>query len=319
MGVLGLCPASTVDFEDACVRESWAALLPAVLVTAYLVLSLPLPAPLRQIWDYIIEPFRTYITLPEAEVVLSGASVASAAEVRHKTTRATPAWRTAVLSACALIPALAWAGLASFALASRLEDITTWTLIQPFLPAVAWAYAAILPVLNPRPTPAYELFALYVLQLIGGVLVLGGALFDARLGDALHLSKAVLIGHIADVVASLLLLLVSLSTPIALPSERVEKAEIGKSVSPEDYTSLWGWISFAWVTPLVASGTTATLNEQDIWALSPTLQSKAIFGKFAALQRKTLLRRLWAANSLDVLLDFGLSAFLFLRNFSIRC
>jgi hypothetical protein len=25
----------------------------------------------------------------------------------------------------------------------------------------------------------------------------------------------------------------------------------GKSVSPEDYTTLWGWITFSWVWPLV--------------------------------------------------------------------
>lgn len=40
-----------------------------------------------------------------------------------------------------------------------------------------------------------------------------------------------------------------------------------------------------------------TLDEKDLWKLSPTMQSRPVFIKFVALQCSTLLRRLWAANS----------------------
>ncbi|KAI0251658.1 hypothetical protein BJV78DRAFT_1209717 [Lactifluus subvellereus] len=39
--------------------------------------------------------------------------------------------------------------------------------------------------------------------------------------------------------------------PFAIPSNRIDKAKIGKFVSPKDFTSLWGWIAFLWVWPLV--------------------------------------------------------------------
>jgi hypothetical protein len=55
-------------------------------------------------------------------------------------------------------------------------------------------------------------------------------------------------------------------------------------VSPEDYTRLWGWITFNWVYPLVKRGTNTTLHEKDVWGLSPTLQSRPIFFKFQLIQ-----------------------------------
>ena len=81
----------------------------------------------------------------------------------------------------------------------------------------------------------------------------------------------------------------------------------GASDSPEDYTTLFGWLTFSWVAPLIVKGTTTTLNEPDVWNVSPTMQARPLYMKFSATYRNTLLRRLWAANSLDLLLDFGLT------------
>ena len=81
----------------------------------------------------------------------------------------------------------------------------------------------------------------------------------------------------------------------------------GASDSPEDYTTLFGWLTFSWVAPLIVKGTNTTLNEPDVWNVSPTMQARPLYMKFSATYRNTLLRRLWAANSLDLLLDFGLT------------
>ena len=78
-------------------------------------------------------------------------------------------------------------------------------------------------------------------------------------------------------------------------------------MSPEDYTSLWGWASFLWVKPLIDKGTYETLNEDDVWNLSPTMQARAIYKKFSSMKKPTLLRWLWAANSMDLILDFSLT------------
>ena len=71
-------------------------------------------------------------------------------------------------------------------------------------------------------------------------------------------------------------------------------------MTPEDYTSLWGWITFNWVYPLVQQvsfidvrhfladcllqGRDTTLNEDDVWNMSPTMQSRPVFVKFSSLQ-----------------------------------
>ncbi|CAG8744004.1 1956_t:CDS:2, partial [Acaulospora colombiana] len=107
------------------------------------------------------------------------------------------------------------------------------------------------------------------------------------------------------------------SLPIGVPPPGVHRGEIGKTVSPEDYTRLWKWITFSWVRPLVKRGTGRTMSESDVWALSPTLQSKPLFMKFSTFlpkgpspitkKRISLLKRLWKANSLDLILDFSLT------------
>ncbi|KAJ6507515.1 hypothetical protein DFH09DRAFT_1050573 [Mycena vulgaris] len=107
----------------------------------------------------------------------------------------------------------------------------------------------------------------------------------------------------------LVLLFVTVQMPMNLPSTRVKKDDIGQSVSPEDYTKLWGWLTFNWVYPLIKSGTNGTLSAKDVWTLSPTMQSRPIFIEFQTMQRATLLRHRVAVSSLDLILDFGFTIF----------
>ena len=74
-------------------------------------------------------------------------------------------------------------------------------------------------------------------------------------------------------------------------------------MSPEDYTTAWGWMSFRWVLPIVERGSQFTLNETDIWSLSPTMQARPLHIKFSRSTGK-LVKRLWQANSLDFVMDF---------------
>jgi hypothetical protein len=178
--------------------------------------------------------------------------------------------------------------------------------MQPGVLAVVWMYAALRPAIAPLATPDYSLVVLHALRLTGGAMVLGGALYDVRVGQGSGLPAGIAACYLADAVAATTLLLVLLSTPIALPGPSVPRADIGTRVSPEDYTTLWGALSFGWVSPLVAAGAARTLHEADVWLLSPTLRAKALSAKFAALRGRTLLRRLWAANTRDMLLFFVL-------------
>jgi hypothetical protein len=39
--------------------------------------------------------------------------------------------------------------------------------------------------------------------------------------------------------------------PLAVPTSQVNEEEIGKTISPEDYTTLFKWATFTWVYPLI--------------------------------------------------------------------
>ena len=58
--------------------------------------------------------------------------------------------------------------------------------------------------------------------------------------------------------------------------------------------------------PLLNNGTYNTLNEEDVWALSPSMQAKPLHLKFSRTTGR-LFSRLWRANSLDLVLDFVLT------------
>ncbi|KAG6908992.1 hypothetical protein DXG01_002481 [Tephrocybe rancida] len=173
--------------------------------------------------------------------------------------------------------------------------------------ALSWLYTILRPVISPTRTVPYDLFTVYSALFVGAVLQLGGVFYDHGVFRDEWPSVGVLVALWANVVVTTGVLGVVLGMPLALPGRAVKEEEIGLSVSPEDYTSLFGWITFSWVYPLVHRGRYTTLNEKDVWALSPTLQSRSIFIKFVTLPQTTLLRKLFTANSLDLFLDFSLT------------
>ena len=296
-----LCPTgrSTIDWTDPCVRSTWSALAPAALVIAFCRWHIPTPAPFRKITGFIKSPFESFLTLPEAEAYDADdekqtSSNSSGEEQKEKKA---PFWLTAVLVGAALLEVGAWLAVAVYLFVLDGRDEAWRGLVM----AAVWLYAALKPALVSRPTPHYDIFALYIVSFLGSILVLGGSLYTHKVLFSPLPSRFVLAAYIANTLLISILLLVELSRPLTLPSARVKQEDIGKSLSPEDYTSLWGWISFGWVTPLVRSGTNETLNEDDVWQMSPTMGARPVFLKFSDLKRKSLLRQLWASNSKDLL------------------
>ncbi|EAU87480.2 ATP-binding cassette transporter [Coprinopsis cinerea okayama7 len=90
----------------------------------------------------------------------------------------------------------------------------------------------------------------------------------------------------SDLVSALVCLGVCLSLPLNVPSGRVDVGRIGTSpgLSPEDYTTLFSWLTFSWVYPLVQSGRHKTLNEEDVWELSWGLRSRVVWGVFSRIR-----------------------------------
>ncbi|KAJ7108139.1 multidrug resistance-associated ABC transporter [Mycena epipterygia] len=295
------------DFQDPCIRGSWAALAPALLVLAICRPSFqaPLPRRIRRLVDAIKSPFTQYLSLHDAEglALADGTNVAEA-ETELEVDERVPLWRTVVFVFVGLLACLAWIADGSFLL---ITGQSRWEAVQGFLIASTWLYTTARPILWPTATPPFDMFWIYMLQIAGGVLQLGGHWFQHNAYGAPLPDTSVLVGLSANLVASVGLVAVILGMPLALPSHLVKKEDIGWSVSPEDYTSLWGWVSFRWVYPLVQRGRNTTLNEKDVWDLSPNIQSRPIFIKFSTLPQKSLLAKLWAANSFDVIVDFALT------------
>ncbi|KAJ7175965.1 hypothetical protein C8R46DRAFT_1174662 [Mycena filopes] len=213
-------------------------------------------------------------------------------------------WRSNLIALLSHLECLFWVADASFFIVLNPDD--GWGVVARFMVAFSWLYATIQPIRHPSATVPYGLVAIYLLHFIAAFLQLWGYLFDPLFSGTPFPASSILLGSSTHLTVIMALLYLTMSMPIALPSNYVREKDIGISVSPEDYTSLFGWLTFSWVYPLIQLGTNTTLEEKDVWFLSPTSRSKAIFTKFYGLRSKTLLRRLWDANSLDLLLDcFG--------------
>jgi hypothetical protein len=298
--------APDVDLRDACTRSTLAILGPASLVALFcLVRVLRLATSHRTLVPAFVEPFQKFITLRDAEVIAAGTSTSppspDEASVKH-----TPSWLSALaLPAIAILEAVAWTVYGSYQ--SVLTPIRGWAAVLPFVAASTWVYSAIRAILSPQPTPHYDILTILLAQLVGALLVLGGIAFDAYVKDVLP-SINVVVVHVINFFVIFTLNIIVLAKPLAIRSSIAERDDAKGSASPEDYTTLWGWVSFSWVAPLLARGAKQTLGEKDVWLLSPTMQSHVLFERFAALKpHATLLRRIWAANSMDMILDVTLS------------
>ncbi|KAJ8489168.1 hypothetical protein ONZ45_g13681 [Pleurotus djamor] len=216
-----------------------------------------------------------------------------------------PLWRTVILVFIALLQALYCIGQGSYRLIDDWQQ--PWHGVSALLLAISWLYATVRPVSHPTPTAPMDLFVLYVIQFMGAVLTCVGAVYDRRILGEPPLPTWVSVAMGANLASVTLLLVLVCSMPLGVPSKLVKKEDIGVTVSYEDYSSLWGWISFYWIFPLVQRGRYETLNENDVWDLSPTLRSRPVFIKFSSTRGSTLLRKLFHANSLDLITDFMLT------------
>ncbi|KAI0372366.1 multidrug resistance-associated ABC transporter [Pilatotrama ljubarskyi] len=294
---MAICDGQSLSsLADACVRGFWAAILPFAFVGLVLVSLIP---PVRALFRMLKKPFTNFLPLHEAEALLSGED-----QVEEEEENVVPLWRTLVLSTVSLIESVLWVGVGCYGLIVNPEE--TWNGLADFLVAATWFYAALRPIIRPTATVPYDLLVLFGLHLVFGIVTFLGHLYDRYVYAAPLPSPLLMTVYIVNLAAVAGVFTMIMNMPLAIPSKRIKKEEIGKSVSPEDYTTVWGWASFRWVMPLLNYGTYNTLNETDVWSLSPTMQARPLHIKFSR-STGTLLKRLWAANSLDLILDFVLT------------
>ncbi|KAF7329693.1 hypothetical protein MKEN_00232500 [Mycena kentingensis (nom. inval.)] len=284
-----ICGGDTdmLDLGEACVRDAWAAILPASVLLCLGLLRL---LPLRGV-------FTQYLSLHEAEALAqldTDTDVPASASVAVVEHRPQSMWRTIAFATLGVAQCLSWSALGFYALLTGRAGAPWYTLLV----AATWVYAAVRPITRPPATPPYDLLALYSAHLCGSLLHLGGYLFEgappaAYTIVALSLNLAALVGALG----------VILCMPMGQPAQQRTA-----DASPEDSARLWAWVTFSWIYPLIKRGRTTTLHESDIYSLSPTSSSRALFLKFQLLpSTSSLVRKIWAANSADILMDLSLA------------
>ncbi|KAF8748762.1 P-loop containing nucleoside triphosphate hydrolase protein [Rhizoctonia solani] len=95
-----------------------------------------------------------------------------------------------------------------------------------------------------------------------------------------------------------------------MPLESSGDAQIdaeGRTPALEDHCTLLQWITFSWVSPLVALGSRQPLGEKDMWQLSRLMRTRVLMKQFSQLKRSSLLRKILAANARDMFLDLILT------------
>ncbi|KAH9854525.1 multidrug resistance-associated ABC transporter [Lenzites betulinus] len=299
---MAVCNGASLGLlSDTCVRGFWAAVVPFTIVGLVLLSATP---PARIVLRVARKPFTNFLTIREAEALISGDE-----NVAEKEEPAAPLWRTLVLSTVSLVESLLWVALGCYSLI--VDPDNTWNGIRDLLVATTWLYAALRLIIKPTATAPRDLFVLFGAHLVLGLIVLFGHFYDTYVYAVPLPGTLRLTTEIVNLVAVGGLFIVVLNMPLGIPSKQVKKEDIldaaqGKTISPEDYTTVWGWVSFRWVLPLLELGTHNTLNEVDVWSLSPTMQSRPLHIKFSRSTGK-LLKRIWATNSLDLMLDFILT------------
>ncbi|KAF9258421.1 P-loop containing nucleoside triphosphate hydrolase protein [Marasmius fiardii PR-910] len=327
---MGICGNSlgVFDIQNECVRNSWTAVVPVGFVLALCLLSTLRATVKPPAWS----PFKRFLTIQEAETLVYAVDSTRGDELRTTTTT-TPAkgddmsgekirFRSIVMIFIGLLQAGCWTALSSFrlyALFSSSYEVggsqghAMWKAVRPLLFAATWVYTVVRRIRRPTLTAPIDLFVVYVVLLVSGVVEFGGLLYGSSLQGLPEPSTLVLVGYSLNLTAIVVCLGVVLWMPLAVPGEGVPRNEIGKTISTEDYTTLWGWISFTWIYPLVSLGKSTTLNEWDVWNLSPTFQSRPLFQKFVGTatesdtKKPTLLRRIVKLSSVDLMLDASLA------------
>ncbi|KAL8825840.1 MAG: hypothetical protein Q9191_004169 [Dirinaria sp. TL-2023a] len=76
--------------------------------------------------------------------------------------------------------------------------------------------------------------------------------------------------------------------------------------SPEDNLTLWQFMTVSWMSPLIRTGYSRQLNDDDVWSLGYEFQHDLLHNQFADLGG-SVTKRLLVANSQDIVINFVLA------------
>lgn len=87
--------------------------------------------------------------------------------------------------------------------------------------------------------------------------------------------------------------------------------------SPEDGVSLCSWLLVTWMRPLLATAQKGTLQDTDVWQLSPYFRHYIIYPVFRDLMPKaSLIRRIYAFSAFDLVITSTCTVVFAMLNFA---
>ncbi|KIJ35944.1 hypothetical protein M422DRAFT_782369 [Sphaerobolus stellatus SS14] len=324
---MAFCTVSATSWADDCIQSYFQALPPFLIALTLLLYRIPLPFPkfIQRRTKWLKSLFEDFLPLSEAETHVQ-------AEIWDDTQESTVQkpllWQGRLFTTLALFETLSWLAIAGYRYSISLLNwfspnstpipfgnwVFDYTMVTPIMNAVSWLPAVIVPMVRPTVTVPFGLLILYIGQFCGAIYRVGSIWYDAALEEnGQPVAQAVLMSW--HLVVVLVLIFGVMIMPLHVPTNTGIASNIGTTVGPEDYAPLWERMTFEWLLPLIKKANAQTLEETDIWNIPATVQSQPLNEKFSRVRGKSLFKRIWAANSRDMIINFFLTAASAILNF----
>ncbi|KAF9469518.1 pleiotropic drug resistance ABC transporter [Collybia nuda] len=257
--------------------------------------NLKFPKPIQDLSRRIYSPFQNFLTL---EDVMDPA--AKCLEPVDLTTT-----KACILGGIASFLSVSW--LSGFIYGMLLEDATYS--IQSFVALMTWGYVASVSIIKPPSSPPYVNIIFASFHVLASILEFGFDTLGSRIGtdifllDIMHIFVPALFVWVAGTLpVQPIQFAMNIAQPDDVPSEALS--------CPEDDATLWSWFTFSFVEPIFHISKRRTLNDTDVWSLSPFFRHDNIFNKCLEYRNMhpthSLLRFLLVSNSFDLILDMTL-------------
>ncbi|KAG1904761.1 ABC transporter type 1, transmembrane domain-containing protein [Suillus fuscotomentosus] len=264
---------------------------PAVITILAIVIDFlarrQLPKIIQVTWSALSAPFRNFITLDDVEGPFDDDFPQQI-------------WIIRALVSIALLSSFSW--LAYFGYTIVLQE--PWT--NALVASIAWFYATLTLLLRAPSTPPYMLILLAVSQ-IAAACIYYFSLPDYAAGPMIVILIRTISSATFVYVAGLLPLQAVRPALNVASSTNIPSSNLS---SPEDDANLWSWCTVSFVEPILDLAWKRTLNDADVWSLSPFFRHKNLFNKCLRYRSRypthSLLRFLLVSNSLDLILDLAL-------------
>lgn len=152
-----------------------------------------------------------------------------------------------------------------------------------------WTYATISSCFFPSPTPPYALLTFYALQMAAVSFAGYRSLLGVQHPPFLPLFRSQLAAPIFSLLSFALgLFACSLiaSLPLQVYDRNPQHDRFGYPPPLEDYCTLWEWVSFSWINPIISTALSRPLEETDVSQLSKLSKAKTLLKNMRRMQDK---------------------------------